>query len=91
MAPGPFVMVVATLIRGMIRATPRSAILATIPELRRTFLADKSRWMMGGDRSWRYARPHATLSRIEHFRLSGKKGLGASGGGGVSVSGSSKS
>ena len=43
-------MVAAALIRGTIRATPKSAIFATISEFRRTFLADKSRWMTGGDR-----------------------------------------
>jgi hypothetical protein len=36
-------------------------ILATIPELRRIFLADKSRWMMDGEWSCRWARPLATL------------------------------
>ena len=51
-APGALVMVAAALIRGTIRATPRSAILATMAEFRSTFLADKSRWMMGGERSW---------------------------------------
>ena len=45
----PFVLVAAVLIKGAIRAMPMSAILPTMPKFRRTFLADKSRWMMGGD------------------------------------------
>ena len=86
--PWKLVMVAAALIRGTIRATSRSA---TSSEVNRTFLADKSRWMMGGDRSWRKARPLATLCSTRHFRPI-VKGLGASRGGGWAsfVSGSSK-
>ena len=48
------------------------------------FLADKSRWirMMGGDRSrgGRLSRwPRCEDSSIEHFRPSGKNGLGVFG------------
>ncbi|CAI8027789.1 hypothetical protein GBAR_LOCUS15820 [Geodia barretti] len=84
-------MVAAALTRGTIRATPRSAILATISESRRTFLADKSRWMTGGDRSWRYARPHATLYSTEHLRAMEKKDSGVTAPDGGGVSGASKS
>ena len=36
--------------RRTIRATPKSAIFATISEFRRTFRADKSRWMTGAQK-----------------------------------------
>ncbi|CAI8049118.1 hypothetical protein GBAR_LOCUS27051 [Geodia barretti] len=50
---------------------PRSAILAVIAELRRTFLAERSRWMTGGLCLWRKARPRAMSCRIETFTPSG--------------------
>ena len=66
-APGALVMV-AVLRLGAMRATPRSAILATIPEFKSTFLADRSRWMIGGDWLCRKDRPRATSCRTVHFR-----------------------
>ena len=49
--PRYLVMVAAALIRGTIRVTPKSAVLATSSEVKSTFMADKSRWMMGGELS----------------------------------------
>ena len=69
-APGALVMV-AAFRAGTMRAMPRSAILAVMPAFRRMFLADKSRWMMGGRWLCRKARPLATSSRTERFRLKG--------------------
>ena len=58
-APGALVMV-ETRRCGTMRAMPRSASFATIPSFRRTFLADKSRWMMGGEWLCRNESPRAT-------------------------------
>ena len=69
-APGALVMVAACRL-GTRRAIPRSVILATIPVLRSTFLADRSRWMIGGEWLCRKDRPLATSCRMEHFRLTG--------------------
>ena len=79
-APG---MVTAALETGTIPGTPRIVILATILEF---VLAVKSRWMMGGDCSCRYASPRATSCSTEHLRAMEKKAIGetASRGGGVS-------
>ena len=84
-APGALVMV-AALRLGTMRATPRSAILATMPTLRRTFLADRSRWMMGGEWLCRKDRPLAMSWRMERFRLTGMKALVGGGGSGSSIS-----
>ena len=50
-APGALVIVAATVIRGTIRATPRSAILATNAEFRRTFLYSRQVAVDNGRRS----------------------------------------
>ena len=84
-APGALVMV-AALRLGTMRATPRSAILANMPELRSTFLADRSRWMIGGEWLCRKDRPRATSCRTERFRATGMWGLVSGGGSGSSIS-----
>ena len=40
-------------LKSRILATPRSEILAVMLVVRRMLLDDRSRWMMGGENSWR--------------------------------------
>ena len=47
-----------------ILATPRSEIFALMSVVNSTLLVERSRWMMGSCRSWRYRRPTATSWKI---------------------------
>ena len=58
-----------------IRELPRSLILATMAEFNRTFLAERSLWIMGGLWLWRYTSPFATSARMDLLMARGMSGV----------------